>query len=338
MKYKDYFKDNIIGIIIYLSTVLLLFLMLNAFKIDITVNVLTTIILLISGISIISINYYRKNKFYKSYLNSLNKLSKKYLILETIPEPNTYEEKLMVESLYEINKSMIENINDYRRNILEFKEFVEIWIHEVKIPISSMVLKCHNNKEKYDKSLLGIIRRLDNNIDEILYYVRSENTEKDFVINEVNLKEVIRNVSIKNKDDLLDNNITFESNVKNSLVHTDKKWLEFIINQIINNSIKYKKGKDSYIKISAFEQVDKAIIEIEDNGIGIPSKDLKRVFDKSFTGSNGREKVKSTGMGLYIVKKLCDKLGHNIKIESKEKEYTKVIIEFGKYEHYKIVR
>ena len=74
MKYKDYFKDNIIGIIIYLSTVLLLFLMLNAFKIDITVNVLTTIILLISGISIISINYYRKNKFYKSYLNSLNKL------------------------------------------------------------------------------------------------------------------------------------------------------------------------------------------------------------------------------------------------------------------------
>lgn len=336
MKYKDYFKDNIIGIIIYLSTVLLLFLMLNAFKIDITVNVLTTIILLISGISIITINYYRKNKFYKLYLNSLNKLSKKYLILETIPEPNTYEEKLMVESLYEINKSMIENINDYRRNILEFKEFVEIWIHEVKIPISSMVLKCHNNKEKYDKSLLGIIRRLDNNIDEILYYVRSENTEKDFVINEVNLKEVIRNVSIKNKDDLLDNNITFESNVKNSLVHTDKKWLEFIINQIINNSIKYKKDKDSIIKISAIEDNDKTILEIYDNGIGIPTKDIGRVFEKSFTGSNGRDKIKSTGMGLYIIKKLCDKLGHNIYIESTLKEYTKVIIEFGKNDMYKI--
>jgi hypothetical protein len=242
----------------------------------------------------------------------------------------------MVESLYEINKSMIENINDYRRNILEFKEFVEIWIHEVKIPISSMVLKCHNNKEKYDKSLLGIIRRLDNNIDEILYYVRSENTEKDFVINEVNLKEVIRNVSIKNKDDLLDNNITFESNVKNSLVHTDKKWLEFIINQIINNSIKYKKDKDSIIKISAIEDNDKTILEIYDNGIGIPTKDIGRVFEKSFTGSNGRDKIKSTGMGLYIIKKLCDKLGHNIYIESTLKEYTKVIIEFGKNDMYKI--
>ena len=335
MKYIDYLKDNIVSIIIYISTCFLIFLMLNAFKLDISVNILTIVILLLCGVSIILFNFYRKNKFYKSYLNGLNKLSKKYLILETIPEPNTYEERIMVESLYEINKSMIENINEYQRNINEFKEFVEIWIHEVKIPISSMVLKCHNNKEKYDKSLLSIIRRLDNNIDEILYYVRSENTEKDFVINEVNLKEVIRDVSIKNKDDLLDNNITFESNVKNSLVHTDKKWLEFIINQIINNSIKYKKDKDSIIKISSIEDNDKTILEIYDNGIGIPTKDIGRVFEKSFTGSNGRDKIKSTGMGLYIIKKLCDKLGHNIYIESTLKEYTKVIIEFGKNEMYK---
>ena len=310
MKYRDYLKDNLVGIIIYLSTIILIMLILNAFKMPVFVSIICFCIFIICGISIITISYIKKNSFYKNYLSNLEKLSKKYLILETIPEPNTYEEKILVNSLYDINKSMIENINEYQRSTIEFKEFVELWIHEVKIPISSMVLKCHNNKEKYDKAFLSLIRRLDNQIDEVLYYVRSENTEKDFAIAEVSLKEVIRNVGLKNKDDLLESNIDF-----------------------IN-----KKGKASYIKISAFEQVDKAIIEIEDNGIGIPSKDLKRVFDKSFTGSNGREKVKSTGMGLYIVKKLCDKLGHNIKIESKEKEYTKVIIEFGKYEHYKIVR
>ena len=77
------------------------------------------------------------------------------------------------------------------------------------------------------------------------------------------------------------------------------------------------------------------ILAIYDNGIGIPAKDLKRVFDKSFTGTNGRDKVKSTGMGLYIIKNLCDKLGHNISIESKENEYTKVILEFGKNDVYK---
>ena len=335
MKIKEYIKDNSISIIIYLFSNILIILILNAFKLSPSAIIVTTLISILSGISIFSYNYYRKNIFYKNYFNNLEKLSKKYLILETLPEPITYEEKLMVHSLYEINKSMIENINEYQRNIIEFKEFVEIWIHEVKIPISSMVLKCHNHKEKYDKSFLSLIRRLDNNIDEILYYVRSENTEKDFAIGEVNLKEVIKNISMKNKDDLLENNINLEVNVSNIKIHTDKKWLEFIINQIINNSIKYKKEKDSIIKISCIEEKEKVILEIYDNGIGIPQKDRSRVFEKSFTGSNGRSKVKSTGMGLYIIKKLCNRLGHMIKIDSLEKEYTKVTIEFGKNEIYK---
>ena len=335
MKYRNYLKDNLIGIIIYLSTITLIILILNAFRMPLFVSVICFLIFIVCGLLIITISFIKKNIFYKSYLSNLEKLSKKYLILETIPEPNTYEEKILVNSLYEINKSMIENINEYQRNINEFKEFVELWIHEVKIPISSMVLKCHNNKEKYDKSLLSLIRRLDNLIDEVLYYVRSENTEKDFAINEVSLKEVIRSVGLKNKDDLLENNIDFVTDLKDIKISTDKKWLEFIINQIINNSIKYKKDNDSYIKISTFEKDKKTVLEIYDNGIGIPSRDIKRVFDKSFTGTNGRDKVKSTGMGLYIIKKLCDKLGHNISIESKENEYTKVILEFGKNDVYK---
>ena len=336
MKFSKYLKDNIINIFIYILTVVLITLMLAAFKVQIQANIAITIILLFSGIIIILNNYFRKNKFYKQFNSNLEKLDKKYLIIETLPQPNTYEEKIMVEALYEINKSMIENINEYQRNIIEFKEFVEIWIHEVKIPISSMVLKCHNNQEKYDKSFLSLIRRLDNNIDEILYYVRSENTEKDFAISEVNLKEVVRNVSIKNKDDLLENNVMFETNLRALNVNTDKKWLEFIINQIINNCIKYKKDEEPIIKIESSETKEKVKLEIYDNGIGIPSSDLPRVFEKSFTGTNGRNKVKSTGMGLYITKNLCCKLGHNIYIQSEENKYTKVILEFGKNNMYKI--
>ena len=336
MKFSKYLKDNIINIFIYILTVVLITLILAAFKVQIQANIAITIILLFSGIIIILNNYFRKNKFYKQFNSNLEKLDKKYLIIETLPQPSTYEEKIMVEALYEINKSMIENINEYQRNIIEFKEFVEIWIHEVKIPISSMVLKCHNNQEKYDKSFLSLIRRLDNNIDEILYYVRSENTEKDFAISEVNLKEVVRNVSIKNKDDLLENNVMLETNLRALNVNTDKKWLEFIINQIINNCIKYKKDEEPIIKIESSETKEKVKLEIYDNGIGIPKKDLKRVFEKSFTGINGRNKVKSTGMGLYIIKNLCNKLGHNIYIQSEENEYTKVILEFGKNNMYKI--
>lgn len=336
MKFSKYLKYNLINICIYLVAIVLITLMLEAFKTQIQAQIATVIVLLFGGIIIILNNYFRKNKFYKQFNINLEKLDKKYLVLETLPQPNTYEEKIMAEALYEINKSMIENINEYQRNIIEFKEFVEIWIHEVKIPISSMILKCHNNQEKYDKSFLSLIRRLDNNIDEILYYVRSENTEKDFAIGEVDLKEVVRNVGIKNKDDLLENNVVFETDLKAVKVNTDKKWLEFILNQIINNSIKYKKSEDPIIKIESIENEDKVILEIYDNGIGIPEKDLKRVFEKSFTGANGRNKVKSTGMGLYIIKNLCNKLGHNIYIESEENKYTKVILEFGKNNIYKI--
>ena len=335
MKFLKYVKDNLIGIVIYLVTAILITLMLAAFKTPSIALIITFILFILSGMLLLIISYLRKNKFYKLFMNNLEKLDKKFLILETLPEPTTYEEKIMVNSLYEINKSMIENIKISQKNINDFKEFVEVWIHEVKIPISSMVLKCHNNKEKYDKSFLSQIRRLDNNIDEILYYVRSEDTEKDFIITEIDLKEVVRNISLKNKDDLLENNIEFEVDLKAINVNSDKKWLEFIINQIINNSIKYKKESESIIKIESIENKDKVILAIYDNGIGIPEKDLKRVFDKSFTGTNGRDKVKSTGMGLYIIKKLCDKLGHNISIESKENEYTKVILEFGKNDVYK---
>lgn len=335
MKFLEYIKDKIINILFYLNTMLFIFLILRAFKIEFYINIIIFIILLSNGIVILTFSYVRKYRFYNLFLSNLEKLDKKYFVLETIVEPNTYEEKIMVNSMYEINKSMIENIKIQKKSINEFKEFVEMWIHEVKIPISSMLLKCHNHKEIKTQELLSIIRRLDNNIDQILYYVRSEDTEKDFMISEVCLKEIVRDVSLKNKDDLLENKIELDVNVYDLKVNTDKKWIEFILNQIINNSIKYKKNNNSMLRIESIEEKDKIILEVYDNGVGIPSNDINRVFDKSFTGTNGRNKVKSTGMGLYITKNLCNKLGHRIYLESEENKYTKVVIEFGKNNMYK---
>lgn len=335
MKFKKYVLDLSISIFIYLFTIILVCSLLNVLKIPKYINIIIFMVLLLCGFIIVVINYFRKYNFYNILINNLDKLDKKYLILETMPEAKTYEESVMADVMYEINKSMIENIRSSQNNINEFKEFVEMWIHEVKIPIASMVLKCHNHRDKYNSEYGSLIRKLDNSVDQVLYYVRAEDTEKDFFINRVDLKEVIREVGIKNKEDLLLNNISFLVDLDIVCVYTDKKWLEFIINQIINNSIKYKKDNDSQIKISSYLDNGRICLSIYDNGIGISEGDLKRVFDKSFTGKNGRCNVKSTGMGLYIVKNLCDKLGHNIKIFSKEKEYTKVVIEFGNNDMYK---
>lgn len=254
-----------------------------------------------------------------------------------ISKPDFYEGEIFYQTLYEINKSMIENIKEYTLSINDFKEYVEMWIHEVKIPISSLTLLNHNHKEQMNKKCTEQIRKLDNYIDQILYYVRSENAQRDYIIKEKSLQDIIKSVALKNKDDILENNIEFNVNVNNETVLTDSKWLEFILNQIINNGIKYKKDNcNSKIVVNVMEDEEKTYLSIYDNGIGISKSDIPRVFDKSFTGENGRRMAKSTGMGLYIAKKLCDKLGHKITIESKVQKYTRVTIIFSKSDFYKI--
>lgn len=336
MKFYNYLKDKLLSIIIIIFETLLIALMLHCFNVELYLIIIIILLNLLTSLFILIYNYLRKYKFYTTLINNLNKLDKKYYILETLREPNTYEEKIVVNILYDINKSMIENIKSINENITDFKEFVELWIHEVKLPISSLVLKCHNNKDKYSKEFLSILRKLDNYVDQVLYYVRSEESEKDFVISEVDLKDVVKNVVLKNKDDILENNIDLKVNVDKLKISTDSKWLEYIINQIINNSIKYKKEKGSIINITASKENDKTTLTIYDNGIGIPKCDIKNIFNKSFTGTNGRSKTKSTGIGLYIVNNLLNKLGHNIEVESIINEYTKISITFNNNDYYKM--
>lgn len=236
---------------------------------------------------------------------------------------------------------MVENVKKYCHATQDFKEYVEMWIHEIKLPIASMTLILHNYKEKYPdvtERMTHHVNRVNNYLEQILYYVRSENAQKDYIISDCRLSKLIAAVAVKNKDDILENNIDFQVENADADVCTDSKWLEFILNQIISNSIKYrdeKKTDGSIIKIYVVKNDKSTVINIYDNGIGISSADLPRIFDKSFTGENGHAYSKATGMGMYIVKNLCEKLGHKITIESVKGEYTLVSIEFFKNDFYR---
>lgn len=337
MKLSKYIIDKSLSIILIGISYFIILMLLNSFKIHKSLTVAITIVFVLMLLLLFIINFVRKNKFYNELITNVNLLDKKYLVLETITNPSFYEGELLYQALYDINKSMAECVRERESSIEDFKEYVEMWIHEVKIPISSLTLLCHNHKEILDKSYLEQVRKLDNYIDQILYYVRSNYAEEDFIIKETLLEKVVSNVALKNKDDLLESKIDFIVDLKDLSVYTDSKWLEFILNQIINNSIKYRrKTDDSFIKIYALDYSDKTVLNIRDNGIGIPQKDLSQVFKKSFTGENGRTNTKSTGMGLYIADKLCKKLGHNIEIESEEEIGTEVKIIFGKNNFYRM--
>ena len=337
MNFKKYILDKFIEILIVIFGYIIILMMLLAFKIPSQVIIGITIVFSIIYLAIILISYFKRRGFYNNLINNVGKLDKKYLVLEMLNEPSFYDGEILYQVLYEINKSMNENVKQYEMSLVDFKEYIELWIHEIKLPIASLTLMNHNQKKKIDKRYVEQIRKIDDYVDQILYFVRSENAEKDYLIKETNLKKVINNVAMKNKDDLLENNINFLVEAKDVMVLTDSKWLEYIINQIVSNSIKYiRNDVDSIIKLQVEDLTNQINLHIYDNGIGIPEKDIKRVFEKTFTGENGRNRSKSTGMGLYIVKKLCEKLGHNIIIESVQNEYTEVIIAFSKNDFYKM--
>lgn len=339
MKFNSFLKDRLYSIVTAIFCYFIILLVLLAFKSDKSIIIAITIILLVTYILLFLTDFFRKQKFYTDLLTNIDNLDKAYLVLETLNRPEFYEGELLCQALYEIDKSMNENVRIEKEQLLDNKEYIEMWIHEVKRPLASLVLTLNNQKNILDRKTKNILKRLEDYVDQVLYYVRSENAEKDYFIKEVDLSKVIKNVGIKNMDDLLDNKVEFIVDKTNYKVFTDSKWLEFILNQIINNSIKYKRNIDnSYIKIYVKDNLDTTVLIIEDNGIGIKSSDIRQVFDKTFTGTNGREKTTSTGMGLYIAKNLCKKLGHKIEIESKENEYTRVLITFAKNKFYDVLK
>lgn len=336
MNIGTYIKEKKENIILFIILVIILLFLLDLFGVNKYLTIMILSLLSIYFIVDFFTFYLKRKKYYDNFLNNLNLLDKKYLILETLEEPEFLDGKIFYDALYKIDKSMMENINNYRNETEDFKEYVEMWIHEIKIPIAGLMLMYHNNKT-VNKNFLDQLNSLDNLTDQILYYVRSNYAEKDFLIKEASMDKIINEVLLKNKDSILENHIDVTVDVKNIKVLTDSKWLVFILNQIINNSIKYcDNNRKSYIMFYIEDNEKETTLHIKDNGIGVNASDLKHVFDKSFTGENGRKMRNSTGFGLYISKKLIEKLGHKISATSEENKYFEIAITFGKNDLYKI--
>ena len=289
--------------------------------------------LIIMGLYMISIiiEYFKRKKFYNNLLNMLEELDEKYLITEIIKTPNFLEGQIFKNSLEQIDKSMLENVNKYKYMTEDYKEYIELWIHEIKIPIATSKMVIENNKNAITKSIDEELDKVENYIEQALFYARSNTVEKDYYIRKVVLKEIVNESIKKNKSSLIQEKISIDIHDLEIEVNTDNKWIVFILNQIIQNSIKYRKKENSVIEIYANQGKENVILYIKDNGIGIKQGEITRVFEKGFTGTNGRlSNKKSTGIGLYLCKKLCNKLGIGIELNSVQNEGTEVKLVFPK--------
>ena len=332
MKFGEFIKEKILLIFLVLFIIASSEILLLPYpQIVIFVRLYIAICpVIIIGIDIV-VEYRKKSNFYNELKNNLEKLDNKYLISEIINTPDFIEGKILKNTIQETGKSMLENVNSYKQLQEDYKEYIELWIHEIKIPIATSKLIIENNKNEITKSIDEELDEIENYTEQALFYARSNTVNKDYVVTKSNLKEIVNEAILKSKRALLSNKISIELNDLEKEVFTDSKWATFIINQIIQNSIKYSKKEDKKIQLYAKSNNENIILYIKDNGIGIKKGEITRVFEKGFTGENGRTiNKKSTGIGLYLCKKLCNKLGLGIELNSEKDIGTEVRIIFPK--------
>lgn len=337
MSFRDFIKDKKLEIILILFSMISIEIILLAYQIQLLVRVYVGVSIILSLLISTLIEYYNKKSYYNNLLEKLNELDQKYLLSEVISKANFQEGNLFKEILEETGKSMLENVNSYKYAQEDYKEYIELWIHEIKTPISASKLIIENNKNEVTKNIEEELDKIENYTEQALYYARSNTVEKDYIITKTNLKDIVNMSIIKNKTIILNNKFELNIHDLEKQVYTDSKWVVFILNQIIQNSIKYSRKENKTIEIYAEEQKEKVTLYIKDNGLGIKNSELSRVFEKGFTGENGRLiGKKSTGIGLYLCKKLCDKLQLAIEIKSKQNIGTEVMIIFpkGSFSHF----
>ncbi len=331
MSFIRFLKDKILLIILSLFGIATIETLLLAYKLGIGIRIYICIAPIILLVISIIVEYENRKKFYNNLNQNMNELEDKYLIAEVTETPDFIEGIILKETMQETERSMIEKINKYKNLQEEYTEYIELWIHEIKTPIAAGKMIIENNKTEFTKSIEEELDKIENYTEQALFYARSNTVEKDYCITKSSLKEIINLSVMKNKSGLLSNRINIKLDDLDKIVYTDSKWAVFIVNQIIQNSIKYSKIENKEINIFAKDEQEKVILYIRDNGIGIIEGELNRVFDKGFTGTNGRiQNKKSTGIGLYLCKKLCSKLGIGIELDSKKDIGTEVKITFPK--------
>lgn len=222
-----------------------------------------------------------------------------------------------------------EEYNQYRAdNIQRYSDMMDyytVWVHQIKTPIASMRLTLQNEDSALSRKLYTDLFRIEQYVEMVLTFLRLDSESTDYVIKEYDLDTIIKQTVKKFAGEFIGRKIKLVYESVNTKVITDEKWLSFVIEQVISNALKYTQSGSITI---AF--LDDMKLCISDTGIGIAAEDLPRIFEKGYTGYNGRTDKKASGIGLYLCKRICTNLGHSIKAESVVDVGTDIIIDLSR--------
>ena len=318
---KSYLKKNIKVYILFIVVIFIFFIMFYLYNLPLEALIYTGSFCFLAAL-IASFSDYAN---YKESYKKLNFLEQNILNdLEALPKSLDiridYYHKI-IEKLYdELEKLTQEN----RQKNTDMVDYYSMWVHQIKTPIAAMNFLL-DNEEVDQKILQQELFKIERYVEMVLTYIRLDSISSDYVITKINLDEVVKDSVKKYATIFINKKIKLNYVSHETMVISDKKWLSFAFEQILGNSVKYS-SMNGEITIETSENK----LVIEDKGIGIKEEDLPRIFEKGFTGFNGRYEKKSSGLGLYLCKKTLDKLGHHIEISSTVGKGTRVEITFPK--------
>lgn len=329
MRFSAYLADKALFLLCSVLFWLLFCFFLMVLGLGLPLLALISVLYILSVGIPLCIDYLRRRRFYHQAEQTMDQLENKNLLTELIRRPGFAEGQLFYDLMRDANKNMLEQINVYRYRQQDYREYIEMWVHEIKTPIASAKLTAENHPSPASDSIMEDLDAIERFVEQALYVSRSDSVEKDYLLRKVQLDETVFAAVRRYAKLCIARRITVQTEHLDGTVYTDGKWLEFILGQILINAIQYAPPEHGCIRIRARWHTDCATLSIADNGTGIQAQDLPRLFEKGFTGQNGRrQNKKATGMGLYLCKTLCDKLGHGLQVHSIWDKGTEVCITF----------
>ncbi|MBE6469777.1 MAG: HAMP domain-containing histidine kinase [Coriobacteriaceae bacterium] len=334
-----YLRDAVLSLSIAAVTLLLIWLILRVAGAGWAVALLVVGVGAVSVGVVAAIEYGRRREFTRDLIGYAADPNRVLWSTDLVDRPDYLEGQIAFDTLRMITKAANDRVADTNRRMQEYREYIETWVHEAKSPLAAAHLMLENLDAELSAAdaeldpeamrarvtgLADVLDRTEGYIEQALFYARSEAVDRDYLIRTHRLRELVTSSLRDNARLLISAHVSpVLGDGLDLAVFTDEKWLQFILSQVIQNGVKYARPEGASIRFegrlvdegTASERIE---LSVADNGRGVSAADVPRVFDKGFTGEIGREGKRSTGIGLYLVKRLCDKMGVEVEAASAE--------------------
>lgn len=318
-----YLKNNKKTILLWILFVFLFSSSFALYQLPVRAVMYPTVLCLMVGVAVFMLDYHKVTRQHKCLQEMISLSNNLYELMEQqalMNDSNSIKEQDLLEIISRMTQVHENYIYKSNLKLYEMTDYYTVWAHQIKTPIAAMRLQLQNEDSPLCRELLLELNRIESYVNMVLTFIRMESDTSDYVIMDVQLEPMVKQVIKQFSGEFIQRKLSLQLDSLVGTVLTDEKWFSFVVAQVLSNALKYTKQGAIHIYLKDEELV------IQDSGIGIAKEDTYRVFEKGFTGFNGRVDKKASGLGLYLCKRICDQLGHSIRLDSVVDEGTTVYI------------